>query len=562
MAHLLLIAFIAEHNLAISIVEHLTELLKIMFPDSRIASGLQMRRTKCTDLAKKLSNVISMNLAYKLQTNPFSIIIDETTDNSKMKCLSVLVKFFDNVDGYIKTKILELVNVYDQANEMVGSTGEAIFTMILSTLNHYNIPHDNLVGFAADTTSNMFGDHNSVVSRLRAHFPSMTIIKCICHSIHLCASEAAKTLPRVTEDLIRNIYSFFSHSAKRQFEFKLFSEFFENEPHVMLHPTQTRWLSLHNAVERLLKNWDALQEFFKRIQPIERLMSVDNIVTGMNDKSIFLYLNFLNFILPTLTHFNLLFQRKSPTIFLVHRKIRTLYQTTLANFCRKEAISNTYLGNFNPSDPNNWKPVNQVYVGAEIHKLTQKEVYRTNQTMITNVKLRCRGFYVKLCEEIKKRFDMSDPLLYWISFFEPKTLLRRDTRDHLQTLSDLVDLIPRIYKGNIQILDNEWRALDQNPIEIDPETCEVVPFYQQLGLIKYDGEFLFKNLSAFALQILSLPVSNADAERLFSKLNLVKTNIRNNLSVDTLRALLIIAEAVDEDEACFTFMPSEAMLNC
>ena len=170
MAQILLIAFIAEHNLAISIVEHLTELLKIMFPDSRIASGLQMRRTKCTDLAKKLSNVISMNLAYKLQTNPFSIIIDETTDNSKMKCLSVLVKFFDNVDGYIKTKILELVNVYDQANEMVGSTGEAIFTMILSTLNHYNIPHDNLVGFAADTTSNMFGDHNSVVSRLRAHF--------------------------------------------------------------------------------------------------------------------------------------------------------------------------------------------------------------------------------------------------------------------------------------------------------------------------------------------------------------------------------------------------------
>ena len=562
MAQILLIAFIAEHNLAISIVEHLTELLKIMFPDSRIASGLQMRRTKCTDLAKKLSNVISMNLAYKLQTNPFSIIIDETTDNSKMKCLSVLVKFFDNIDGYIKTKILELVNVYDQANEMVGSTGEAIFTMILSTLNHYNIPHDNLVGFAADTTSNMFGDHNSVVSRLRAHFPSMTIIKCICHSIHLCASEAAKTLPRVTEDLIRNIYSFFSHSAKRHFEFKLVSEFFENEPHVMLHPTQTRWLSLHNAVERLLKNWDALQEFFKRIQPIERLMSVDNIVTGMNDKSIFLYLHFLNFILPTLTHFNLLFQRKSPTIFLVHRKIRTLYKTTLANFCREEAISNTYLGNFNPSDPNNWKPVNQVYVGAEIHKLTQKEVYRTNQTMITNVKLRCRGFYVKLCEEIKKRFDMSDPLLYWISFFEPKTLLRRDTRDHLQTLSDLVDLIPRIYKGNIQILDNEWRALDQNPIEIDPETCEVVPFYQQLGLIKYDGEFLFKNLSAFALQILSLPVSNADAERLFSKLNLVKTNIRNNLSVDTLRALLIIAEAVDEDEACFTFMPSEAMLNC
>ena len=76
-------------------------------------------------------------------------------------------------------------------------------------LRHYFIPFENLVGFAADTTSNMFGEHNSVVSRLRENFPNITIIKCICHSIHLCASEAAKTLPKKTEDIVRNIYSFF-----------------------------------------------------------------------------------------------------------------------------------------------------------------------------------------------------------------------------------------------------------------------------------------------------------------------------------------------------------------
>ena len=452
-------------------------------------------------------------------------------------------------------KILDLINVYDQANDVVGS-------IIINTLNHYNIPHDNLVGFAADTTSNMFGDHNSVVSRLRHHFPSMTIIKCICHSIHLCGSEAAKTLPKITEDLIRNIYYFFSHSAKRHFEFQMFSEFIENEPQMMLHPSQTRWLSLYNAVKRLLEQWHALKVFFNKIKPFERLMSVDDIVTGMNDKSIFLYLHFLNFILPTLAHFNLLFQRKSPTIFLVYRKIRTLYTTTLEYFCRKEVIKTTYLQNFNPSERSNWKDVNHIYLGAEIHRLLQTEAYRIDPTTINNVKLRCREFYVKLCEEIKKRFDMSDPLLYYVSFFEPEVLLNRNTRDTVQSLSDLVALTPRIYKGDLQILDNEWRALDHNPIEIDPKTCEVVPFYQQLGLLKYDEEFLFKNLSTFALQILSLPVSNADAERLFSKLNLVKTDIRNKLSVETLRALLTISEAVEEDEACYTFMPSEAMLNC
>ena len=70
------------------------------------------------------------------------------------------------------------------------------------------------------------------------------------------------------------------------------------------------------------------------------------------------------------------------------------------------------------------------------------------------------------------------------------------------------------------------------------------------------------NLCNFILTLLSLPVSNADAERLFSKLNLIKTDIRNRLSVDSLKAQLFIAEAVREQECCFEFKPSQEMINC
>lgn len=82
-------------------------------------------------------------------------------------------------------------------------------------------------------------------SRLRDTLPGITVFECICHSIHLCASEAAKTLPRNCEDLIRNVYTCFSHSAKRMHEFKEFQHFCETKPHKILHACQTRWLSLH-----------------------------------------------------------------------------------------------------------------------------------------------------------------------------------------------------------------------------------------------------------------------------------------------------------------------------
>ena len=234
----------------------------------------------------------------------------------------------------------------------------------------------------------------------------------------------------------------------------MFSEFFENEPQVMLHPSQTRWLSFYFAVERIIRQWEALKVFFQRIRPYENLLSIDNIVNGMNNKSVYLYLQFLYFILPILKNFNVLFQRESPTIFLVDRKIKTLYRTTLEYFCRHELITSNNLENFNPRDQTNWRPLELVYLGTKIHCLLNTEEYRrVDPQTIKNVRIRCREFYIKLCEEIKKRFEINDPLLQMISFFDPKNILKRDTRVQLPTLSDLLALTPRIYHGDWQILD-------------------------------------------------------------------------------------------------------------
>lgn len=57
-AYILLVCFIAEHNLPFLIADHLTDLCKSIFPDSAIAQGLHMKRTRCTDIVKKLGNVM------------------------------------------------------------------------------------------------------------------------------------------------------------------------------------------------------------------------------------------------------------------------------------------------------------------------------------------------------------------------------------------------------------------------------------------------------------------------------------------------------------------------
>ena len=77
------------------------------------------------------------------------------------------------------------------------------------------------------------------------------------------------------------------------------------------------------------------------------------------------------------------------------------------------------------------------------------------------------------------------------------------------------------------------------------EKYAVVHFYQQLSLvIDQNDEPLFKNISTFTVQILALPISNTDVERIFSKTKLINTDIRKNLHTKSIAALTVISEAV------------------
>ena len=133
----------------------------------------------------------------------------------------------------------------------------------------------------------------------------------------------------------------------------------------------------------------------------------------------------------------------------------------------------------------------------------------------------------------------------------------------MPSLVPLANKLPRLYHGNLQQLDYQLRDLDnvQLPPDLRDTSCGITHFYQKLGTYKDGGELVFPNLSCFALNMLALPVSNTDCERLFSKLNLIKTDIRNQLSPETLRAILYLAEAVKEQEACCEFLQPESLID-
>ncbi|KAI4454123.1 hat family dimerization domaincontaining protein-related [Holotrichia oblita] len=136
-----------------------------------------------------------------------------------------------------------------------------------------NVPFKNVLGFASDGCNTMMGRRSSVSARMYADYPGLHIHKC--HSLHLVASEACKMLPRRCEDLCRDIHNYFKASAKRKSELKEFQIFCELDPHKMLRPSQTRWLSLAQAVKELTSN--GLHYHYKLMVVID-CINPDNVI--------------------------------------------------------------------------------------------------------------------------------------------------------------------------------------------------------------------------------------------------------------------------------------------
>lgn len=99
-AELHLTNFIVQHNLPLSVSDHLCELLPKVCPDNKIATKIKCRRTKTTQIVKKcLAPEATRHVIEHCRKKPFSLLIDESNDQKPEKRLVVLVRIFSMDEG-------------------------------------------------------------------------------------------------------------------------------------------------------------------------------------------------------------------------------------------------------------------------------------------------------------------------------------------------------------------------------------------------------------------------------------------------------------------------------
>lgn len=333
-AELRIASFFAEHNVALNVSDHLIDMLKVAFPDSKILQDVRLHREKCK---KVVTNVLAKTdkelLAEILKTVPFSVLVDESTDVAVDKNMCVVCKFIHPTNGSLQTRLLELIQL-----DAKDCSAAKLYEAFKACLKKYDIPITNVVGLGCDNANVMVGVNDSFSSRLLADCPWLVRIACLCHSAALAASYACKQLPSTLEKLLHDLANYVSASAKRNAEFLEFQEFFIQERLRLLKPAKTRWLVLQQCVVRTLKSWTSLEHLFLLAVHEDKSKTAQDINNELKNPYTKAYFYFMKYVLEFFNRFNAMFQADRVKIHQLTSECTELLSNLCQNFMKPEVL--------------------------------------------------------------------------------------------------------------------------------------------------------------------------------------------------------------------------------
>eukprot|EP00112_Aurelia_sp_Birch-Aquarium-sp1_P014236 Seg306.6 transcript_id=Seg306.6/GoldUCD/mRNA.D3Y31 product="Zinc finger protein 862" protein_id=Seg306.6/GoldUCD/D3Y31 len=525
-AELNAVALVARKNLSFNFLDQLIETLHFVANDSKAIKEMSCNRTKGTYL---MNECLALNAHEKLvaemkKARGFSILCDKATDITMNKVFCVSVRFLDQDSAEPVTRLYRLLPVKD-------GDADGLFDLLKAALEKDDIGWGKVSGYASDGENLMQGQNNSLLTRMKAVVPKLFVLKCYCHSFHLVASHACNVLSKTAEQLIHDIYNYFKNSPNRQKSYEEFQHFVECQPHRILKPCQTRWLSVSQCIHRILEQWPALQLFF--ISEVSEMKSpqAERIVTSLQTPYIKATLEFTDFVLGDLTGLNAMFQSES---FKLHRLLHEI-ERVVKMFCNNfMSTVDSDLNAIDVDDERKWIALESVYAGIYADETMNGMRPHEKESFLK----RCRDWYREAVRQILKRIDVSDPVLLALKDIESSAIMKGKVK--LSSAGVLATKLPRL-RGNssLQVIDRQWRSLVQDDVVKNGgwEKHGIIEFWKaMLALPEY------QELAQFMLEVTALPQSTAAVERTFSKINNNKTKLRNGLAVTTIEAIVKVSE--------------------
>ena len=353
-----------------------------------------------------------------------------------------------------------------------------------------------------------------------------------------------KALPIDVDDFFVDLFYFFNKSAKRKEEFRDFQEFTETKELKILKHCKTRWLSLEKCVQRVIQQWSALYAYFDKQAETDHSARVSRLDQHFKSHLSKLVMLFLEFALESLCKFNAVFQSTLVMLPSLKSEVKRMLRILLGRYMKSDVIkaAGEDINNINVEDEGNEVTDNELGIGHKAWEFMSEE----EDYMDPNVQLlffnRVRGFYRAVSSTIIKKFSFDDNLVDDVAFLLPENrdkvttalVLRLARRFSAATPHDCRDELEEEALDYILLPQSSLPTSGSESVE-QSKSDEVCTYWTQVGkMTTLMGTVRFPNLSQLAKCILSLPVSNAETERVFSIVRKIVTDYRTQIDQKTL----------------------------
>ena len=265
-------------------------------------------------------------------------------------------------------------------------------------------------------------------------------------------------------------------------------------------------------------------------------MIVQRTLERLDNRNLKLYFLFLNKVLPLFNHFNQLFQSERPLLHVLHSELIVLYKKFLLKFIQEkvvEAHAHNIL-ELDVEDESIQLSNDQLFIGTATRDFIESndEIELHHLTPFFN---NCRKYFVASILEMRKRCPLDNRLLKLLAFLDQQ--------------------FPNVIKEEIEHLKDEVEDFKLQTFEDVFLRQDPYIFWNSVSKLEdpVSGDLRYSVLPRLAKALLILLHGNADTERVFRKINLFKTKLRNCIGNKSMNALLTLN--CNESVPCYEFNP-------
>ena len=474
----------------------------------------------------------------------YTIVSDEVTDVSNKEQLTIVLRYVDSESLLIREDLVG----FTECN--TGITGRCLASKLTSTLESYGLDLQNLRGQAYDGAGNMAGTKNGLAAVITEKYPQALYIHCASHCLNLAVVKSLQVSSiKNMMDCIGRIYQFFEAHPKRQRAFE--NAIARCEPASKVHKLKdmcrTRWVQRLDAIDIFQSLHQSIVNCMENIcSDRAQLWSADSLTDARGLHHAITTTDFVCSLVITNACLRY--------IEALTRSLQTESRDLVSAVREIEAVTATIQdvrNNVNRYHAEWYRTIEKLCMNVgtvpSMPRLCNRQIHRSNTPASTPRDYYCRTITIPLLDhllsEMKTRFGQHQQTVLLGVSLVPAILLASQTlpEEHRLRLSEIFQLAahyekdlpsPRCVESELHSWTMKWQ-------------CQLAEYGKNslpttLSQTLRQTSANFPNITALLKLLCTLPVTTCSAERSFSSLKRLKTNLRSTMTTTRLSGLTLL----------------------